>query len=220
MTNEENVFKPSEEVLKAAESALAAIQLRPSSQRHPFGKMINCKICGLRHREVGQTTFNKSKGGTVEQITTKCVQKFTNRIKDFELLKEQEDAEGNMTLVPDYRTSAPNDGTRPTVYQVIGRPRKQGFAANRIKVHPSKMKLRFIEETRKAFDDLGFELTSDKEQFGKDLHTARQEAARRIRAAHKKAKTVRRAHSEHSRRINVGLANPGSRWYSRDRVGA
>lgn len=220
MTNEENVFKPSEEVLKAAESALATIHLRPSAQRHPMGKMINCKVCGERHRELGQTTYGFKKG-TVEQITTRCVQKFTNHIGDYELLKEQEDADGNITLVPDYRTAAPSDGTRPTAYQVVGRPRKQEFSANRIKVHLSKMKLRFVEETRKAFADLGFDIEeTDKEKHGKNLQAARELAGKRIRAAHKAAKTSRRARAEHSRRINAGLENNGTRWYNRDRVGA
>jgi hypothetical protein len=215
MTPEENKpFVPSEEVLKAAESALATIQLRPSGQRHPFGKMINCKVCGERHREVGQTTYGIKKG-TIEQITTKCVQKFTNRIGDYELLKEQEDAEGNITLVPDYRTAA-TEGMRPTIAQIMGR---KVVAGKRIKVHPSKMKLLFIEKTREAFADLGFDIEeSDKEQHSKNLQAARELAAKRIRAAHKAAKTVRRAHTQHSRRINAGLENNGTRWYSRDRT--
>lgn len=223
MTNEENVFKPNEEVLKAADAALAAILLRPSGQRHPFGKMINCQVCGERHREVGQTTFveQNQPDGTrvtrVEQITTKCVQKFTNRIGDYELLKEQEDAEGNITLVPDYRTAA-IEGMRPTIAQIVGRASVSG---KRIKVHLSKMKLRFVEETRKTFADLKFDIDEkDKEKHSKNLQEARELAGKRIRAAHKAAKTARRARAEHSRRINAGLENNGTRWYSRDRVGA
>lgn len=217
---EQPLFVPSQELLDAAKNAIDTIQARPSAQRHPFGKMINCKVCGERHRELGQTTYGFKKG-TVEQITTRCVQKFTNRIGDYELLKEQEDADGNITLVPDYCTAAPSDGTRPTVYQIMGRPRKQGFSANRIKAHPSKMKLRFIEETRKAFADLGFDIEeADKDKHSKNLQAARELAGKRIRAAHKAAKTARRARAEHSRRINNGLENNGSRWYNRDRVGA
>lgn len=216
MTEENELnFKQNPEVQAAADAALAAIQLRTSSERNPFGKMINCPHCGLRHREVGITTYSKPHKGVVEQITTKCVQKFTNRIGDFELLKEQTDADGNVTLVPDYRT-AHVEGTRPTIAQIIGR---KSVAGKRIKMHPSKMKLRFIEETRKAFDDLKFDINEeDKEKHSKNLQAARELAALRIRMAHKKAKTARRAHAEHSRRINNGLANTGSRWYSRDRV--
>src|SRR5271156_3385201 len=149
-------FVPSDEVLTAAKDAIATIQARPSGKRHPFGKMIHCHVCGRRHREVGETTFVEHRDPTgkkttaVEQITTKCVQKFTNIVNGFELLKEVEDVDGNKSLVPDLRTFG-TDGERPTLKQVMG---SKSVAGKRIKAHPSKMKLLFIEKTREAFDDL------------------------------------------------------------------
>lgn len=224
---EQPLFVPSQELLDAAKNAVASIEARPSSQRHPMGKMVKCPICLRRHREFGETTFVEKfdptgkKTVTVEQITTRCVQKFTstygNPRDGYQLLKEVEDAEGNTQLVPALRTFG-EDGTRPTIAQIVGR---KVVAGKRIKVHPSKMKLLFIEKTREAFADLKFDIEeTDKEKHSKNLQAARELAAKRIRAAHKTAKTVRRAHTQHTRRINVGLANPGSRWYSRDRVGA
>lgn len=227
----ENVpFVASPELLEAAKAAVAAVQARPSGQRHPMGKMVNCPVCEERHREVGQTAFVEhfdptgKKTVTVEQITARCLQKFTGNYgsaKDgYQMLKEVEDEDDSVKLVPALRTFG-EDGTRPTIRQIVGAPRKQGFSANRIKKHHSKMKLLFIEETRKAFADLGFDIgESDKEKHGKNLQAARELAGKRIRAAHKTAKTVRRSRSEHSRRINTGLENNGSRWYNRDRVGA
>lgn len=223
MTTEENVpFVASDALLEAAKAAVAAVQARPSGQRHPMGKMINCPVCETRHREVGQTTFVEKfdptgkKTVTVEQITTRCVQKFTNRIGDYELLKEKEDEDGNITLVPDFRTAAPTDGTRPTMKQVVG---SKAVAGKRIKAHPSKMKLLFIERTREAFVDLGFDIDeTDKEKHSANLQEARQEAARRIRADHKEAKSLKRFVAEHSLRINRGLEHHGSRYINRDRT--
>lgn len=46
------VTQPTEAGQLAAEQALQAIRDRSFSGRHPeLGKMINCQICGLRHRE-------------------------------------------------------------------------------------------------------------------------------------------------------------------------
>jgi hypothetical protein len=222
MTEETKPFVVTPELQTALDNAVAVIKNRPSGKRHPFGRMINCQVCHRRHREVGETTFVErrdpvgKKTTTVEQVTTKCVQKFTNTVNGFELLKEVEDADGNKSLVPDLRTFG-TDGERPTLKQIMG---SKSVAGKRIKAHPSKMKLLFIMKTREAFTDLGFDVDCDKETFSKNLQIARQEAARRIRADHKARKTARRSRSEHSRRINAGLANPGTRWYSHDRVGA
>jgi hypothetical protein len=229
MTTEENVpFVASPELLEAAKAAVAAIEARPSAQRHPMGKMINCLVCGERHREVGHTAFVEKfdptgkKTVTVEQITTRCVQKFTstygNQHDGYQMLKEVEDADGNVSMVPALRTFG-EDGERPTLKQVVGAPRKQGFSANRIKAHSSKMKLLFIERTREAFVDLGFDIEeTDRDKHSKNLQEAREEAARRIRADHKAAKSLKRFVAEHTRRINRGLENHGSRYVNRDRT--
>lgn len=221
MTTEEIVpFVPSDALLAAAEEALTTIKNRPSAKRHPFGRMINCQVCHRRHREVGETTFVErrdpvgKKTTTVEQITTKCVQKFTNTVNGFELLKEVEDVDGNKSIVSDLRTFG-TDGERPTLKQVMG---SKSVAGKRIKAHPSKMKLLFITKTREAFEDLGFNVDCDKETFSKNLQLARLEAARRILADHKAAKSLKRFVSQHSRRINRGLEFPGSRYYNQDRT--
>lgn len=221
-------FEVTPELQAALDSAVASVEARPSGQRHPFGKMINCPHCGTRHREVGQTTFierrdsNGVKTTTVEQVTTRCVQNFTFKMKsaegDLMLLKDIEDENGETKTVPAYRAFG-TDGERPTQNQVVGAPRKNGFSANRIKKHPSKMKLLFIERTREAFVDLGFDIMeTDQATFGKNLEEARQEAARRIRADHKASKQFKRFVAEHSLRINRGLENNGSRYVNRDRT--
>jgi hypothetical protein len=125
-----NMLKPNYRtpLQKAADAALATICNRSFSARHPeLGKMVNCQVCRSRHRKNER----------------KCVQVFTNRIGDYELLKEDE--EGN--LVPDYRTCV-GEGERPTLKQVMG---QAAFAKKRFRPHPSKIKLLFIEKVRVAF---------------------------------------------------------------------
>jgi hypothetical protein len=48
----EETLQPNEAGQKAAEAALAEIHDRSYAGRHPeLGRMINCALCGLRHRE-------------------------------------------------------------------------------------------------------------------------------------------------------------------------
>ncbi len=185
-------FKVSEEVKKAIviENALKAIKSRSFSQRHPeLGKMVNCRICGTRHR------VNERK----------CVQVFTYRIGDYEYFRK--DATGE--LVPDYRTVIRPD-EKPTMKQSLGRA---AFAKKRFYPHPSKMKLVFIERTRKVFEALGFALEKTEkqtkqefqEQFEKDLQRARVVAARQLRKEHRLSARATRHMQDTSRRINRGL---------------
>jgi hypothetical protein len=185
------------EQLAAAE---AEVKSRPFSARNPeLGRMIKCQVCGLRHRSV-----------------QKCEQKFTNRAGDFEYFHEEE-IDGEVKLVPTLRTAIPHD-EKPTMKQIVG-----AAATNKKRFHPhhSKIKLLFIERTRKVFDELGFELVDGKseefkaltpdeqkavaEKFQKDLQRARVVAARQIRKEREFSDRKYRRMRDTSRRTNKGL---------------
>ena len=176
-------FNVSEELQKAIDIALGKIENRSFSERNPeLGKMVNCKVCGTRHR------VNERK----------CEQKFTYSVGDYELFREDENGE----LVPDYRTCMrPNE--RQTKRQVAG---AAAFKGKRLKSHHSKVQLQFIERTRKVFLELGFDPDEkDKEVFEKNLQRARVLAAREIRRERELNDRRIRIEQDLSRRINKGL---------------
>ncbi len=183
-------FNVPEELQKAIDAALVSIEYRSFFGRRPeLGKMVNCRVCGTRHR------VNERK----------CEQVFTYRIGDFELFRENEKGE----LVPDYRTAIrPNEN--PTQKQVVG---QAAFAKKRFHPHPSKVKLLFIERTRQVFEALGFALEKTEkqtpkefqEQFQKDLQRARVVAARQLRKERRLSTRATRRMQYTSRRINKGL---------------
>jgi hypothetical protein len=168
---------------KAINAALFEIEDRPFSGRHPeLGKMVNCRVCGIRHR------VNERK----------CEQVFTYRVGDYELFREDENGE----LVPDYRTAVRPD-KRPTMKQVMGRA---AFAKKRFNPHPSRFKLVLIERTRIVFERLGFPLDNkDKEQFQKHLQRARVVATREIKKEQELSDREVRRRQDLSRRMNRGL---------------
>src|SRR6266404_7287931 len=85
---------------KAINAVLFAIQDRSFSGRNPeLGKMVNCRVCGTRHR------LNERK----------CEQKFTYSVGDYEYFREDEKGD----LVPAYRTAMQPD-EKPTKRQVQG----------------------------------------------------------------------------------------------------
>lgn len=195
---EAKAFEVSEALQAAIAEATKAIGARSFSERHPeLGKMVNCQVCGTRHR------LNERK----------CVQVFTYRMKDYELLKETEDGK----VVPDYRTCAP-EGEKPTIKQIMG---AATFARKRFHPHPSKIKLLLIQKTRAAFERLGFELVDDKseafkaltpdekklkvEQFQKNLQRSRVVAAREIRKERELSDREYRRRADQARRINRGF---------------
>jgi hypothetical protein len=184
-------FNVSEELQKAIDSVTHDIKSRPFSERHPeLGKMVNCQVCGTRHRKNER----------------KCEQVFTYRAGDFEIYRMDEKTN---ELVPDYRTAVRPD-EKPTKRQVMG---TAAFAKKRIHPHPSKIKLQFIERTRKIFSELDFpleraeneEVSDFKEKFQKNLQRARILAAREIRAERELKDRAVRRRADKSRRINKGL---------------
>lgn len=171
-------------------AALAKIKGRPFSERHPeLGKMINCQVCGTRHR----------------QNERKCGQRFTFVIDGFEVYRE--DAQGN--LVPDLRTATP-EGEQPTRNQVIGAPLRQNFAKPRYRPHPSKFKLQLVERTRAIFLKKGFELPEDPSKLNDDeraafemnLKASKKIAARQLREEHNARSKRRRQQRRSLRQVN------------------
>lgn len=172
-------FVASIELQAAVNKALANIKGLSYSERHPeLGKMFRCQFCGTRHR--------KNVG--------KCEQVFTYSIGDFEYFREDDKGE----LVPDYRTAMRPD-ERPTRGQVMGRA---SFAKKRLKPHPSKMKLLFIQKTREVFSQLGFSLDDKAEDFREKLQRSRMLAARDIRRERELKDRAARERADQARRIN------------------
>lgn len=184
-------FVVSPELQAALDDAEKIIQGRTFADRHPeLGKMVKCQVCGTRHRK------NEKK----------CEQVFTYRVGDFEIYRMDEKTN---ELVPDYRTAVRPD-EKPTKRQVSG---AATFAKKRIHPHPSKIKLQFIERTRKIFEELGFplergeteEVTDFKKKFEENLQRARVLAAREIRVDRELKDRAARRRTDRSRRINRGL---------------
>jgi hypothetical protein len=175
----------------AVEKSLGVIRGRSFTVRHPeLGKMIKCQVCTRRHRD-----------------SIKCEQKFK------ELFIEEDTETGEKTTI--YATAVQPQGVeirgqisaqQPTIKQVIGAAQ---FKGKRLKSHPNRYKLQFIERIRKVFEPGEFDPNSD-------VHKAALEIARKIAA--RELKNEARADRRHfrllrrtARRINQGLLNPGAR---------
>lgn len=194
-------FVISAELQAALDDAEKIIEGRTFSDRHPeLGKMISCRVCGTRHRK------NEKK----------CEQVFTYRVDEdnsnttrprlaYELYRENEKGE----LVPDYRTAMRPD-EKPTQKQVMG---AASFAKKRYHPHLSKIKLQFIQRTRKVFEELGFplerveneEIKDFNAKFQENLQRARILAARELRSERELRDRAARRRADQARRINRGL---------------
>jgi hypothetical protein len=119
-----------QEVIDAADKVLGDISGRSFAGRHPeLGKMINCAVCQLRHRD-----------------SLKCEQKFV------ELYVEKDLETGEKKVI--YAKAQQEPGLelphqvsvhQPTIKQIVG---AKQFAKKRRHPHPSKRNLRFIELVR------------------------------------------------------------------------
>jgi hypothetical protein len=189
--------------------ALKEVAGRSFSGRHPeLGKMLNCKVCGRRHREsemVKKRIAIQTERGVVKETVSfmlrhKCEQVFTYSVKDksgrLYTQHVEEEKDGKVTLAPLYRTAIPH-GRKPTMKQILG---AAATHKKRFKPHPSKTKLVFIEVVRKVFEgweqtfNLNLDRVSDdelrekletayKQDVQNMLHRARLKAARLLRRA-------------------------------------
>ena len=121
---------PAQEIIDAADKVLGDISSRSFAGRHPeLGKMINCAICQLRHRD-----------------SQKCEQKFV------ELYVEEDLETGEKKIIYAKAQQEPGlelphqvSAHQPTIKQIVG---AKQFARKRRHPHPSKRNLRFIELVR------------------------------------------------------------------------
>jgi hypothetical protein len=202
MSDEEmKPFEVSEELQKALDKTLTAIEGRSFSERNSgLGKMIKCQVCGTRHRQH-------------ERV---CEQKFKYLYTE----EETDDTTSEVTTTDFFATAIPT-GKQPTKRQVVG---AAAFAKKRFHPHHSKIKLQLIERVRVVFERLGFNLevksegtfekpeeSESQKQFQKDLHRARVVAARQLRKERRNATIATRKRQDISRRVNRGLAKAGSR---------
>ena len=179
-----NVLSAEQQKLNAAIADFNTQQYNRSfSERHPkLGKMIKCAICLYRHRA-------NERG---------CGQVFTFRVGDYEIFREDEKGD----LVPAYRTCVQPD-SKPTMKQIVGAAQ---FKKKRLKQHPNKGKLQFIERVRTVFE---YELTNyelgTEAQFDARLKRARVVARRQLHAERELRDRAVRRQQDQSRRINLGL---------------
>lgn len=143
---------PTEAGQQAAEKTLAELRSRSFAGRHPeLGKMIRCQTCGRRHRTVQELKTHGTDGVKKQSKfvgTVACVQQFATGRYDLRdpkplLIASQTTAKG-----------------------VFGAAQ---FKGKRIKSHPSKIKLQFIELVRSFTPD---------EYTQEDLKKARAKARR------------------------------------------
>lgn len=143
---------PTEAGQQAATKTLAEIRSRSFSARHPeLGKMIKCQMCGRRHRAVQQLKTHGADGVTKQSKFVgiiACVQQFATGRYDLRdpkplLIASQTTAKG-----------------------VLGAAQ---FNKKRLRPHPSKVKLQFIELVRSFTPD---------EYTQEDLKKARAKARR------------------------------------------
>lgn len=186
-------FKPvTQEVTDLIEKALGDIRGRSFSGRNPeLGKMIKCQVCSRRHRAPLDKDGNPQ---------TTCEQRFVVKhyLQEFNEETQTWGEEVPVLAQTSQKTRNGVIGTKP-------------FKGKRINPHPSKIKLLFVEKTRKAFEYLRFDLDGPKEEVQANLHKARQLAAMWIRIERKLDTKDRNHMQQTSRRINRGLATPGSR---------
>lgn len=176
-----------------------ALRARSFSERNrTLGKMINCQVCGQRHRE------NEKPNGQ----PGKCEQTFTYTTKDEDgkpIEYFREDPKTG-TLVPYLRTAVDPE-LQPTIRQQVG---AAAFAKRRHNPHIGGWKGQLVELTRKIFADMGFKETEG-EQAQKNMAIARKAALRQMLNERRVKRIAKRNQSKLSRRINWGLANNGSR---------
>lgn len=188
-------FKASPEAVALAETALEDIKKRPFSARNSvFGKMINCRVCGRRHRQT-DVAFrehfdeNGKKTVTLKPLVSNCKQVFHQMWVD-------EDVEtGELSI--QYAT-VPLPGQKPTAKAVVG----AAFVAKKRKNHhPNQTGLQIVEITRQLVQYV------NKERFTTDeakMLEAKRMAVNTLRnRAERESKRIRRQQRE-SRRTNRG----------------
>jgi hypothetical protein len=164
--------------------ARAEMKARPYSGRNPqYGKMINCGICGRRHRQLQVVKAHPAFGGTQ---TFTCVQVF------------HKGREGSATEGVELIAS------QKTLKGIFG---AQAFAKKRLHPHPSKRKLQLVERTQKLFYENEPYFTDAK----LNMQESRDMAQRELKGERRKARRPLRRTQDVSRRINAGLALVGSR---------
>ena len=117
-------FVASPELIATQEVALKEIRSRSFAGRHPeLGKMVNCPVCDLRHRD-----------------SQKCEQKFK------ELWIEEDLETGEKEII--YATPPPPPNRRQTTKMIVG---AKQFKGKRRLHRPNPNELHMIELTRKFF---------------------------------------------------------------------
>lgn len=189
-------FKPSPEAAAAADAALGEMKDRSFSARNAqLGKMINCYVCGERHRSTAQVTYrehrdeNGKKTVTLEFLKGPCEANFVHLWVD-------EDLEtGELSI---QKAIVPLPGQKGTVKAIVG---AAFVAKKRKKRHPNQTGLQIVQITRELMKFVNKEnFTNEQSQ----MLEARRMAVNTLRnRREKEAKRIRKQ-QKNSRRINRG----------------
>jgi hypothetical protein len=188
-STEQETFAPASPEVKAALAKFREdFRKRSFSGRHPeLGKMVNCKVCGTRHRQHERT----------------CVQKFVELHKEIEI-----DDDGNETgeLTTVYKTALrPDLGKKPTIRQTVGAAQ---FKGKRKRPHLSRTKLMFVERVR-ALLGPDYDPSQLDPRVRQEMLNARKLAGREIRKEERMARKKARKRQDIHRRVRNGLI-PGN----------
>jgi len=195
------------------EETLEQLGQRVFNERYTrLGKMVNCPVHGWRHRQ-----FEFDEKGCQQRFSFTVGGREKGGVNQYTQYREEEQANGEVEVTPDYRTAVPQN-SKPTMKQIVG---AAAFAKKRFRPHLSAVKLLFVERTREVFEKEGFyllDVTSEKfraltpevqkqtqKNFQEDLQRARVIAARQIRRERELGDREVRRRQDQSRRINRGL---------------
>ena len=196
-------FKTSEEALALAEKTFAEFKALSFSGRNAgLGKMVNCQVCGRRHRrtDVATREHYDEKGKlakTIEPLISDCKQEFKQMWVDEDM--ETGELSIQYAIVPLPGQGKIIDGK--TVFANMARPvvGAQQFAKKRKSPRPNQTGLEVVFYTRRIF--AGIKPERFPEEAGRMLE-ARRHAINTVKnKRERKAKKIRQQQRE-SRRAN------------------
>lgn len=226
MTDEQNIpiqneadvpeiFQASPEAIAAAEAALGDIKKRSFSGRHAhLGKMINCAVCGRRHRRL-QFAIREHRApdalakATIEILSKECEQEFKQMWVEQEI--DENGEEGSLTI--QYATvPLPGQGRQiggKTVFANMARPivgakhfQTKDGRGTRKQPRPNHTHLEVVFHTRRLFDIINPETYPAEAER---MLAAKRVAINVVRNKRARKASKIRKQQKLSRRINRGL---------------
>ncbi len=196
-------FKSSPEAIAAAEAALVDISKLSFAGRHAhLGKMINCQVCGRRHRRAEFAIREHRTPDAVAKATIEVL--FTNCEQQFKEMWVEEDLETGELSIQYAMVPLPGQGRvikGKTVFSSPGRAIMGAamVAKKRRQRRPNHTQLEVVDHTRRIFARINPERFP--EEAGRMLEAKRIAINTVNNKRERKARKIRQAQKT-SRRIN------------------